>query len=519
MIHDKPFQFSEQLRRTIFLPRPNYFNANDLNKELLTIHKFVEEFNKKFAIVSELSITFNTYGESGFVENNVPMIERAFHFSWDAKPILYNGVEFQITAGGMSYSHKYPKPDDTTSPRGVKPPTYIVLKAELQELTFAHNTALCGLTSDETPNAVPSVNVEQYHNVTIDVSKELDEVNIICILGIIHPNYDENGTETQHGFIKCTFHNPEITKENGLDRVQSNMKSNGTLFEYISEKFLSRISKLLNERQLIRRFHLSDLISPELARYNLGLSNLVNHRQLVRDENLKDIADPVKARFNLGLKGGATREVGPNATDLAPGNIMPIGAIIMWSGVPSTIPAGWELCDGTNGTPNLSGRFVVGYSPADTEFSPVGAIGGIKEFTITKNNLPDYELPTTQQPHNHDLPASPHRGEAGSGWFQTNGEGGVWYGSQNKTIDIKIRLGGSSQSIKSLPPYYALCYIMYVGGAGVTTNTPTPTQTTLNYPNYSEPNSSTDGGYSSSGYGLASSQQTIGAGIILTNPS
>ena len=85
------------MRRTIFLPRPNYFNANDLNKEFLTIHRFIEEFNKKFAVVSELAITFNTYGESGFTENNVQMIERAFHFSWDAKPILYNGVQFQIS--------------------------------------------------------------------------------------------------------------------------------------------------------------------------------------------------------------------------------------------------------------------------------------------------------------------------------------------------------------------------------------------------------------------------------------
>ncbi len=36
------------------------------------------------------------------------------------------------------------------------------------------------------------------------------------------------------------------------------------------------------------------------------------------------------------------------------------GMIMLWSGTIATIPAGWHLCDGTNGTPNLKARFVVG---------------------------------------------------------------------------------------------------------------------------------------------------------------
>ena len=31
----------------------------------------------------------------------------------------------------------------------------------------------------------------------------------------------------------------------------------------------------------------------------------------------------------------------------------------MWSGTIATIPAGWQLCDGTNGTPDLRDRFIV----------------------------------------------------------------------------------------------------------------------------------------------------------------
>ncbi len=41
-----------------------------------------------------------------------------------------------------------------------------------------------------------------------------------------------------------------------------------------------------------------------------------------------------------------------------------------WHGAIGTIPAGWSLCNGLNGTPNLIGRFVIGagstYNPGDT---------------------------------------------------------------------------------------------------------------------------------------------------------
>ena len=45
-------------------------------------------------------------------------------------------------------------------------------------------------------------------------------------------------------------------------------------------------------------------------------------------------------------------------TEFAP---VPSGAILMWSGSSDLIPDGWLLCDGTNGTPDLRNRFVVGF--------------------------------------------------------------------------------------------------------------------------------------------------------------
>ena len=40
---------------------------------------------------------------------------------------------------------------------------------------------------------------------------------------------------------------------------------------------------------------------------------------------------------------------------------MPVGTILPYIGALEKIPHGWALCDGTNGTPNLTGRFLQGW--------------------------------------------------------------------------------------------------------------------------------------------------------------
>ena len=66
---------------------------------------------------------------------------------------------------------------------------------------------------------------------------------------------------------------------------------------------------------------------------------------------------------------------GSNITNVEGG--VPSGGIIIWSGAANAIPSGWYLCNGSNGTPNLSGKFVVGYSASDNDFD-VGDNGGLK---------------------------------------------------------------------------------------------------------------------------------------------
>ena len=95
-------------------------------------------------------------------------------------------------------------------------------------------------------------------------------------------------------------------------------------------------------------------------------------------------------------------------------NLLPSGAIILWSGTINGIPVGFALCDGTNGTPNLKGKFIVGYDPGDRDYEEIGLDGGDKKVTLKENQMPSHNHGGTIESsgnHNHDgatVPAGGH---------------------------------------------------------------------------------------------------------------
>jgi hypothetical protein len=69
---------------------------------------------------------------------------------------------------------------------------------------------------------------------------------------------------------------------------------------------------------------------------------------------------------------------------------VPSGIISMWSGAITAIPSGWVICNGLNGTPNLTDRFVI-HADADSGGTRnVGASGGAHNTTISSANLPSH---------------------------------------------------------------------------------------------------------------------------------
>jgi hypothetical protein len=76
------------------------------------------------------------------------------------------------------------------------------------------------------------------------------------------------------------------------------------------------------------------------------------------------------------------------------GKLFPSGGIILWRGSIASIPSGWALCDGNNGTPNLKDRFVVG---AGNSYA-VGATGGSTSASGSGTIIPDGYIEYTEEP-------------------------------------------------------------------------------------------------------------------------
>lgn len=152
---------------------------------------------------------------------------------------------------------------------------------------------------------------------------------------------------------------------------------------------------------------------------------------------------------------------------------IPIGGIILWSGSINNIPKNYSLCNGSNGTPNLTDRFVIG--AGDTY--DVGSSGGEATHTLTISEMPqhnhanDFSIESDGS-HSHSL--SLYRPGSSSSYVRaadakTNSptvpEGTVRTGSSGThthTILGSIENSGNSQPHNNMPPYYALCYIMRV---------------------------------------------------------
>lgn len=116
------------------------------------------------------------------------------------------------------------------------------------------------------------------------------------------------------------------------------------------------------------------------------------------------------------------------------------GMILMWAGSTLSIPAGWALCDGTNSTPDLRNRFIVG---AGSTYA-VNDTGGEATHVLTTAEMPA---------HTHNIHKSSGAGlEAGldGGTNCTNYSGGY------------IESTGGDTAHENRPPYFALAYIMKV---------------------------------------------------------
>ena len=170
---------------------------------------------------------------------------------------------------------------------------------------------------------------------------------------------------------------------------------------------------------------------------------------------------------------------GANLTNLPAGNLtgalpaidgsaltgiegVPSGVIVMWSGSIATIPSGWYLCNGANGTPDLRNRFVVAAGTDTNNVWSFNTTTGAETFTSGQSYVGinstggsvAHQMTIAEMPshsHVYSRASSPGGGQDQSG----SGSGDAVNHSNNNTTSQ-----GSSHYHENRPPYYALAFIM-----------------------------------------------------------
>lgn len=252
------------------------------------------------------------------------------------------------------------------------------------------------------------------------------------------------------------------------------------------------------------------------------------------DTEFTAIASAISSKADLnspaltGTPTAPTAAVSTNTTQLATtafvqaasSALIPTGIISLWYGSIATIPSGWTLCNGSNGTPDLRNRFVIGAHSdnggvANTTITTSSTLtGGSKDAIVVSHTHTVTATGTSgnqsaghthtfsgttsgqSQTHTHSVtdPGHSHTGGAENYIYSASTGGTIGTEASTGTATTGITLGnasvdhthtysgttsavsgdhthslsvsgttasaGSSGTNANLPPYYALAYIM-----------------------------------------------------------
>lgn len=161
---------------------------------------------------------------------------------------------------------------------------------------------------------------------------------------------------------------------------------------------------------------------------------------------------------------------------------VPVGGIIMWSGAFADLPDNWHLCDGTDGTPDLTDKFILG---TNTE-GDVGATGGSYQHKHAPGGLALVAASAGTPAGTVDSAGSNTNAhtttavQSGAGTTvvtgpathtvdgHTHGFTGAPLGTHTHTFDaagktaVNEDLAGSTDIEDVLPPFYRLAFIQRI---------------------------------------------------------
>jgi hypothetical protein len=154
--------------------------------------------------------------------------------------------------------------------------------------------------------------------------------------------------------------------------------------------------------------------------------------------------------------------------------VFPREIVVPFAGSLANIPTGWQLCDGTNGTPDLRDKFIVAAGPVRT----AGSTGGAASVTSSGGGGHDHGGVTQQTaltvgqlpPHNHQTEWTQYGEGGGTGrpfvvadGFGANLSGTELSGSGEGHSHPITAAGNHTHTVATLPPYYALAFIARTG--------------------------------------------------------
>lgn len=145
-------------------------------------------------------------------------------------------------------------------------------------------------------------------------------------------------------------------------------------------------------------------------------------------------------------------------TDLKPANVgVPVGTVLMWSGNVAAIPNGFALCDGTNGAPDLRGKFIVGYDATDVDYNTIGNPGGEKKHILQPGEQGNIQWRVRSD--DGDDSVAPYKSIAALELNGTQQLVSGFGGDQWSPLQTS-QLNNTAVAHENRPPYYTLAYII-----------------------------------------------------------
>jgi microcystin-dependent protein len=474
-ITPKLFNAAEKIYRTIFKGKPSIFSVEDLNRQLDAIyyannivsrHLGPIRNNWVFTAQTTFNSTTNTLTVTSAAVSTVNVALTA--------TIHYKGVSFDVPPSSFSNIVQVGQ----TSSATLLPSLSLFLIAKPTLVDFATNNVLSGLTSTDYPGALPAADNIVYGNERLVLANDPQNVTlaqgeeIIGVIASIVPTelVDNSGNINTNYVIR---YNASTVQElcilaGGLQLSQSNTLGNFTFAD---------------NRSIIDWAHyLMDYLKFELSNINYVLSNLntlvtqLGTAVTALQNNFTQLSNTVTTLQSTVNQHSSTLQTLQTSTTTNNTSIttltqqvqalitIPVGGIIMWGGGLSAfnntgagigVLANFHLCNGSAGTPDLRGKFAVGYDPNDSDYNTVSASGGSKDVTLTINQMPQ---------HSHSLRTqagtTPNNtiNYVGSGGNKDISVGAAWKDDQQLTVQD----AGNNQPHENRPPYRVVVYIMRI---------------------------------------------------------